>query len=107
LDEHFPGRRAFFERACGTAGFVPVDVTETDSVPLLLAAVAMGAGAGILPSHAKKLPHKACVFIPFTSPVLVSTLFLLSQNKETSPEAQALAASLKTCPARLGREGLR
>jgi hypothetical protein len=28
LDEHFPGRRAFFERACGTAGFVPVDVTR-------------------------------------------------------------------------------
>ena len=106
-DEHFPGRRAFFERACGTAGFVPVDVTETDSVPLLLAAVAMGAGAGILPSHAKKLPHKACVFIPVTSPVLVSELFLLSQNKETSPEAQALAAALKTCSTRLGREGRR
>ena len=103
-DVHFPGRRAFFEKVCRNSGFDPKKITETDSVPLLLASVAMGEGLGILPLHAEKLPHKGCAFVRLASPEVLTELFLLSQKKEKSPDAATLVAALKTSAACLERD---
>lgn len=73
----YPERREFLESCCAEVGFQPRMVTEADSLPLMLAAVATGSGVGILPDHARKLPHAGVVFLRLARPVISTSLLLV------------------------------
>ncbi len=91
-DTSFPGRRGFLTECCGTAGFVPRITSEADSLPLMLAAIATGGGVGIIPGHARKLPHAGCVFVPMVSPVVTTELLLATPVEPPAPELATLIA---------------
>ncbi|MEO8617095.1 MAG: LysR substrate-binding domain-containing protein [Luteolibacter sp.] len=88
----FPGRREFLMESCGLAGFSPIITAELDSLPLMLAAVATGSGVGLIPSHAKKIPHAGCVILPLTSPGIRTQLLLVRPKESPSPELASLVA---------------
>lgn len=88
----FPGRREFLTECCAQAGFVPRIVAELDSLPLMLAAVATGAGVGIIPGHSEKLPHAGCVFVPLAAPVITTQLLLVLPKEKPTPELASLIA---------------
>ena len=91
----FPKRREFLIETCGTAGFVPRIVSETDSLPMMLAEIGTGGGVGLMPGHAAKLPHAGCVLLKLTSPVIESELFLVTPKAPASKEMESLIALLK------------
>lgn len=99
-DAFYPGRRDFLRRICQAAGFEPDIVSELDSLSLMLAAVATGEGVGVLPAHAKKLPHAGSVFVPLAAPVPVSDLLLVLPRTRIAPEAETLTALLTDLAAR-------
>jgi DNA-binding transcriptional LysR family regulator len=86
----FPGRRGFLIECCARAGFEPRIVAEPDSLPLMLAAVATGTGVGIIPAHARKLPHAGCVFLTLSSPVITTQLLLVKPRAEAGAELAGL-----------------
>ena len=88
----FPGRREFLTESCRQAGFEPRIVAEPDSLPLMLAAVATGAGVGIIPGHARKIPHAGCVFLHLASPVIMTQLLLVLPKEKPTPELASLIA---------------
>lgn len=98
----FPGRREFLTECCRQAGFEPRVVAELDSLPLMLAAVATGAGVGIIPGHARKLPHAGCVFLPLSSPVITTQLLLVLPKEAPAPELASLIALITERAAELG-----
>lgn len=100
-DAFFPGRRKFFQAVCADAGFVPGQVAEVETIPMLLAHVATTGAAAILPSHARKFPHAGCVFVRLSHPVVKSTLLLVRPRGEAPAQTNALAKILKTHAARL------
>lgn len=88
----FPGRREFLIDCCARAGFTPRIVAEAESLPLMLAAIATGAGVGIIPAHARKLPHAGCTIVPLASPVITTQLLLVLPKRTISPEIAGLVA---------------
>ena len=88
----FPGRREFLIDCCAKAGFEPRIVAELDSLPLMLAAVATGSGVGIIPAHARKLPHAGCIFLTLSSPVITTQLLLVKPRTEAGAELASLIA---------------
>lgn len=93
-DTAFPGRRDFLRAACARAGFEPRIAVEVESLSLLLATISSGAGVGILPGHAQKLPHAGCVFIPISSPRIENTLYLVRRKRPAPPALETLVALL-------------
>jgi DNA-binding transcriptional LysR family regulator len=91
-DTLFPGRRAFLLGLCRRAGFAPRSVTEQDSLPLLLCAVAAGEGVAVIPDHAKKLPHPGCVFVPLVKPAPTAELLLVTPPRPPGAELATLIA---------------
>ncbi len=73
-DTIFPGRRQFLRGVCQTQDFDPKIVEESDSLPLLLAAVSSGAGVALLPAHSSKLPHSGSVFVRMKTPVVYAEI---------------------------------
>lgn len=69
-DTVFPGRRQFLRGICQMRGFDPEIAEECDSLNLVLAAVAGGAGVALLPAHSAKLPHSGSVFVRLKAPVV-------------------------------------
>jgi DNA-binding transcriptional LysR family regulator len=88
----FPGRREFLTDCCAQAGFTPRIVAELDSLPMMLATIATTGGVGLIPGHARKLPHAGCVFLPMAAPVITTQLLLVSQKEKPSPELAGLLA---------------
>lgn len=93
-DVFFPGRREFLTNICQQAGFLPRITAELDSLPLMLAAVATGGGVGIIPAHARKLPHAGCVFVDFTKPSVTTQLLLVLTKQAPTPELAGLVSLL-------------
>jgi DNA-binding transcriptional LysR family regulator len=91
----FPKRREFLTDTCARAGFVPRIVSETDSLPLMLAEIGTGGGVGLMPGHAAKLPHAGCALLKLTAPVIESELFLVTPKAPTGNEMESLIALLK------------
>lgn len=90
-DAVFPGRREFLRAICGAAGFDPQIVSEVDSLSLMLAAVASGDGVGLMPEHARKIPHTGAAFVRLMAPVPTTELLLVQPNGKASVEMAALA----------------
>jgi DNA-binding transcriptional LysR family regulator len=90
-DAVFPGRREFLLGICGAAGFQPKIVSEVDSLSLMLAAVASGDGVGLMPEHARKLPHTGVAFVRLTAPVPTTELLLVQAKGTPSAEMATLA----------------
>ena len=101
-NDAFPGRREFLTECCARAGFQPRIIAEPDSLPLMLAAVATGGGVGIIPGHARKLPHAGCVFVPLASPVITTQLLLVLPKETPGPELASLIALIGERAAELG-----
>jgi len=91
----FPKRREFLIETCAKAGFVPRIVSETDSLPMMLAEIGTGGGVGLMPGHAAKLPHAGCALVQLTAPVVESELLLITPKAPASREMESLIALLK------------
>ena len=89
-DTIFPGRRQFLRSVCQTQGFEPKIVEESDSLPLLLAAVSSGTGVALLPAHSSKLPHSGSVFVRMKTPVVYAEIMAVYRKDS----AQGVLASL-------------
>lgn len=98
----FPGRREFLTESCQQAGFEPRITAEPDSLPLMLATIATSGGVGIIPGHARKLPHAGCVFVPLASPVITTQLLLVLPKEVPTPELAGLIALITERAAELG-----
>lgn len=88
----FPGRRVFLTDCCRQAGFEPRITAEPDSLPLMLAAIATSGGVGLIPAHAKKLPHAGCVIVPLSAPLIRTQLLLVRSRTTPTPELAGLIA---------------
>ena len=93
-DALFPGRREFLRKICQAAGFEPDIVSEVDSLPMMLGAVATGEGVAVLPAHSQKLPHAGCIFVNLAAPAPSSELLLVLPGQPPSPELATLTALL-------------
>ncbi|MFK7851906.1 MAG: LysR family transcriptional regulator [Akkermansiaceae bacterium] len=91
----FPKRREFLIKTCETAGFIPRIVSETDSLPMMLAEIGTGGGVGLMPGHAAKLPHAGCVIVKLSKPMTESELLLVLPKSTTSKEMESLVALIK------------
>lgn len=98
----FPGRREFLTECCQQSGFTPRIVAELDSLPLMLATIATNGGVGLIPGHARKLPHAGCVFVPLAAPVIMTELLLVLPKQTPTTELASLIALLKERAAELG-----
>jgi DNA-binding transcriptional LysR family regulator len=98
----FPGRREFLIESCERAGFTPRITAELDSLPLMLATIATSGGVGLIPGHAKKLPHGGCVILPLAVPVITTQLLLVLPKSPPSPEMAGLIALITERAAELG-----
>jgi len=98
----FPGRREFLTECCQRAGFTPRIVAELDSLPMMLATIATSGGVGLIPDHAKKLPHAGCVILPLAAPVITTQLLLVMPKQPPSAELAGLIALLSERAAELG-----
>jgi DNA-binding transcriptional LysR family regulator len=98
----YPGRREFLTECCGQAGFTPKIVAELDSLPMMLAAVATSGGVGLIPGHAKKLPHSGCVILPLAAPLITTQLLLVLPKQTPTPEMAGLIALISERAAELG-----
>ena len=98
----FPGRREFLTGCCSQAGFTPRIVAELDSLPLMLATIATNGGVGLIPAHARKLPHGACVILPLASPLITTQLLLVLQKQTPPHELAGLIALISERAAELG-----
>lgn len=82
-DTIFPGRRQFLRGICQSQGFEPVIIEESESISLLLATVASGAGVALLPGHSRKIPHSGSVFVRMKTPVVHAEIMAVFK-KETN-----------------------
>jgi DNA-binding transcriptional LysR family regulator len=98
----FPGRREFLTECCQRAGFAPRIVAELDSLPLMLATIAVSGGVGLIPGHARKLPHAGCVFVALAAPVVTTQLLLVLPKRPPTLEMAGLIALLAERAAELG-----
>lgn len=98
----FPGRREFLTECCQQSGFTPRIVAELDSLPLMLATIATSGGVGLIPGHARKLPHAGCVFVPLAAPPIMTELLLVLPKHTPTTELASLIALLKERAAELG-----
>lgn len=98
----FPGRRDFLTDCCRQAGFAPRITSEPDSLPLMLAAIATTGGVGLIPAHAKKLPHAGCVIVPLSAPLIRTQLLLVRSRTTPTPELAGLIALITERAAELG-----
>jgi len=94
-DAQFPGRRTFLRSAARAAGFEPDIALETESLGLLLAAVADGEGVALLPRHAEKLPHSGCAFVALKAPTPQAELLLVVPRGDLDPQLEALCELLE------------
>jgi DNA-binding transcriptional LysR family regulator len=97
----FPGRREFLLEACGQAGFTPQITAELDSLPMMLATIATNGGVGLIPGHARKLPHGGCVILPLSAPVITTQLLLVLPKTLPTPEMAGLIALISERAAEL------
>jgi DNA-binding transcriptional LysR family regulator len=97
----FPGRREFLIEACELAGFIPRITSELDSLPMMLATIATSGGVGLIPGHAKKLPHGGCVILPLAAPVITTQLLLVLPKSSPTPEMAGLIALISERAAEL------
>ena len=93
-DALFPGRRQFLDDCCRAAGFTPCSVEEVDSPTLMFARIANGHAAGIAPSHAAKLPHAGCVFVPISTPAVYAELYCVLPKKQKNEDADKIASAI-------------
>ncbi len=98
----FPGRRDFLTECCRQAGFVPRITAEPDSLPLMLATIATTGGVGLIPAHARKLPHSGCVILPLAAPVITTQLLLVLGKQAPTQELAGLIALIRERAAELG-----
>ena len=61
-------------------------------MPLMLATIATNGGVGLIPGHAKKLPHAGCVFVTLAVPVITTQLLLVLPKQPPTPELAGLIA---------------
>jgi DNA-binding transcriptional LysR family regulator len=97
----FPGRREFLNDTCARAGFSPRITAELDSLPMMLATIATSGGVGLIPGHARKLPHGGCVILPLAAPVITTRLLLILPRSPLSPEMTGLIALISERAAEL------
>ena len=90
----FSGRREFLTECCRRVGFAPRIVAELDSLPLMLATIAVSGGVGLIPGHARKLPHAGCVFVSLAVPVVTTQLLLVLPKRPPTLEMAGLIALL-------------
>jgi DNA-binding transcriptional LysR family regulator len=95
-DTIFPGRRQFLRSICQSQGFDPVISEESDSLPLLLAAVSSGTGVALLPAHSSKLPHSGCVFVRMTTPVVQAEIMAVYRKDSAQGALASLIEHLET-----------
>lgn len=98
----FPGRRQFLRGICRSRGFDPRIAEECDSLSLLLAAVAGGAGVALLPEHSAKLPHTGCVFVRLRAPVVHAEVMAVHQPGAGRGVLEALVGHLAEAAGRAG-----
>jgi len=75
------------EGVCG-GGFAPRVTAEVDSLSLLLGTVSSGGGVGLLPGHARKLPHAGCVFVALAAPVPTAELLVVLPKEPVTVEVE-------------------
>lgn len=95
-DTIFPGRRQFLRGICQSQGFDPVIVEESDSLALLLATVASGAGVALLPGHSRKMPHSGCVFVRMKTPVVHAEVMAVFKRETNRGALASLIDHLET-----------
>ena len=71
----FSKRREFLIETCAKAGFVPRIVSETDSLPMMLAEIGTGGGVGLMTGHAAKFPPAGCALVALTAPVVSRSFY--------------------------------
>lgn len=98
----FPGRREFLIEICRQSGFTPRIVAELESLPLMLATIATNGGVGVIPDHARKLPHAGCIFVPLAAPAVMTELLLVLPKQAPTTELASLIALLTERAAELG-----
>lgn len=98
----FPGRREFLLETCRQAGFIPQITAELDSLPMMLATIATSGGVGLIPAHAKKLPHGGCVILTLSEPVIKTQLLLILPKVTPTLEMAGLIALIQERAAELG-----
>ncbi len=86
----FPGRREFLLDTCGRAGFTPQIIAELDSLPMMLAMIATSGGVGLIPAHAKKLPHGGCVILSLSVPAVTTQLLMVLPKSPPTLEMAGL-----------------
>ena len=97
----FPGRREFLIETCEQAGFIPRITSELDSLPMMLATIATSGGVGLIPGHAKKLPHGGCVILPLAAPAITTHLLLVLPKSSPTLEMAGLIALISERAAEL------
>ncbi len=102
-DASFPGRREFLRSICQQAGFDPQIVSEVDSLPMMLGTVTTMGGVALIPSHASKMPHSGCVFVPLAAPVPTTELLLVLPKQEESKELITLTTLIAELAAQLAK----
>ncbi len=93
-DSAYPGRRRFLAGICRLRDFEPRIAEESDSLPLLLVAVAGGAGVALLPEHSRKLPHTGCVFVRLKTPVVHAEIMAVFRHGTNQGALGALIGHL-------------
>jgi len=95
-DTIFPGRRQFLRGICQPQGFEPAIVEESDSLPLLIAAVSSGTGVALLPVHSSKLPHSGSVFVRMKTPIVHAEIMAVYRKDSAQGALAALIEHLET-----------
>lgn len=98
----FPGRRQFLRGICRSRGFDPRIAEECDSLSLLLAAAAGGAGVALLPEHSAKLPHTGSVFVRLRTPVVHAEVMAVHQPGAERGVLEALVGHLAEAAEKAG-----
>lgn len=101
-DSIFPGRRQFLRSICQPQGFEPAIAEESDSLPLLLAAVSSGTGVALLPAHSSKLPHAGSVFVRMSTPVVYAEVMAVFRKDAAQGDIAALLTHLETAARAIG-----
>lgn len=89
-DTYFPGRRQFLFEMCESQGFEPEVIEESDTLTLMLVAIATGSGVGLLPEHSAKLPHEGAVFVPLSAPTVHADVLAVRRRGGSDPSVTRL-----------------
>ena len=101
-DAFFPGRRAFLEDLCRKQNFTPKIVEECESLNMMLAAISMGTGVGLMPAHSAKLPHAGCAFVRMKKPAAFVEVMAVYRKGADSAVLDSAIRHLRDAGAKAG-----